>query len=123
TRRPLATRAPATVTSSTRPRAGSSAGYGSPTTRARIQEPIMRNQAGVARRFRFAEDSSFATDVLAGLTARPKRLSPKYFYDEAGSRLFEQITELPEYYPPRCHLPILPPPSPPIPTFPPPQTP
>jgi len=67
----------------------------------------MRNQAGVARRFRFAEDSSFATDVLAGLTARPKRLSPKYFYDEAGSRLFEQITELPEYYPTRCEIAIL----------------
>ena len=42
-----------------------------------------------------AAESAFARDVIAGLTARPKRLPPKYFYDEAGSRLFEQITELP----------------------------
>jgi len=37
-------------------------------------------------------------DVRRGLTATPKELSPKYFYDERGSDLFEQITELPEYY-------------------------
>ena len=52
-------------------------------------------------------DGSFAHDVQAGLTAKPKRLSPKYFYDEAGSRLFEQITALPEYYPTRSELAIL----------------
>jgi len=67
----------------------------------------MRFQAAIARRHRFAEDSPFAADVLAGLSARPKRLSPKYFYDEAGARLFEQITELPEYYPTRSELAIL----------------
>ena len=50
---------------------------------------------------------SFAADVLVGLTAKPKRLSPKYFYDAAGSALFERITELPEYYPTRCELAIL----------------
>ena len=37
--------------------------------------------------------SEFAADVVAGLTATPKRLPPKYFYDSAGSALFEQITE------------------------------
>jgi L-histidine N-alpha-methyltransferase len=37
-------------------------------------------------------------DVRAGLAASPKRLSPKYFYDERGSELFEEITQLPEYY-------------------------
>ena len=37
-------------------------------------------------------------DVRRGLTARPKELSPKYFYDERGSELFEEITQLPEYY-------------------------
>ena len=37
-------------------------------------------------------------DVREGLTHSPKRLSPKYFYDERGSELFEQITALPEYY-------------------------
>src|ERR1043165_3266578 len=51
--------------------------------------------------------ASFAADVIAGLTATPKRLSPKYFYDRAGSELFEQITELPEYYPTRCEISIL----------------
>lgn len=40
----------------------------------------------------------FLQHVLAGLAQRPKRLSPKWFYDTRGSELFEQITELPEYY-------------------------
>jgi dimethylhistidine N-methyltransferase len=51
--------------------------------------------------------SGFAADVLAGLTSTPKRLPAKYFYDAAGSLLFERITELPEYYPTRCELQIL----------------
>jgi dimethylhistidine N-methyltransferase len=51
--------------------------------------------------------SEFAADVVAGLTATPKRLSPKYFYDNAGSALFERITELPEYYPTRREVGIL----------------
>ena len=50
---------------------------------------------------------SFAADVLEGLTAKPKRLSPKYFYDLAGSALFERITQLPEYYPTRCEIALL----------------
>jgi L-histidine N-alpha-methyltransferase len=37
-------------------------------------------------------------DVREGLTTTPKQLSPKYFYDERGSELFEEITQLPEYY-------------------------
>jgi L-histidine N-alpha-methyltransferase len=37
-------------------------------------------------------------DVREGLTKTPKELSPKYFYDERGSELFEEITQLPEYY-------------------------
>ena len=37
-------------------------------------------------------------DVRRGLTSRPKALPPKYFYDAVGSRLFEKITQLPEYY-------------------------
>ena len=53
------------------------------------------------------ERSTFAADVLAGLSASPKRLPPKYFYDDAGSLLFERITELPEYYPTRCEMSIL----------------
>lgn len=41
---------------------------------------------------------SMRDEVVAGLSATPKTLSPKYFYDAVGSELFEQITELPEYY-------------------------
>jgi len=51
--------------------------------------------------------TEFATDVVAGLSATPKRLPPKYFYDERGSQLFEAITALKEYYPTRCELAIL----------------
>ena len=46
-------------------------------------------------------------DVRRGLTATPKELSPKYFYDERGSQLFEAITELEEYYPTRRERQIL----------------
>src|SRR5437588_12943554 len=42
--------------------------------------------------------SDFAADVRAGLTARRKHLSCRYFYDAAGSALFEEICALPEYY-------------------------
>jgi dimethylhistidine N-methyltransferase len=51
--------------------------------------------------------SVFARDVIEDLSQQPKRLSPKYFYDAAGSELFEQITLLPEYYPTRTELTIL----------------
>lgn len=40
-------------------------------------------------------------EILAGLRSSPKRISPKYFYDDRGSQLFDQICELPEYYPTR----------------------
>jgi L-histidine Nalpha-methyltransferase len=70
-------------------------------------ELAMRIQSVVARHLSEDRYSAFARDVIEGLTARPKRLSPKYFYDEAGSRLFEEITALPEYYPTRSELAIL----------------
>jgi L-histidine N-alpha-methyltransferase len=50
---------------------------------------------------------SLADDVRAGLTGTFKELPPKYFYDERGSELFDQITTLPEYYPTRCERSIL----------------
>jgi dimethylhistidine N-methyltransferase len=53
------------------------------------------------------DTTAFATDVVTGLTATPKRLAPKYFYDSEGSELFERITRLPEYYPTRCEIGIL----------------
>src|SRR5208337_2182881 len=43
-------------------------------------------------------DERLSAAVREGLTARPKRLPAWLFYDEAGSRLFDAITELPEYY-------------------------
>ncbi len=51
--------------------------------------------------------AALANDVLKGLTATPKQLPPKYFYDDTGSELFERITELPEYYPTRAERRIL----------------
>lgn len=43
-------------------------------------------------------DRDFAVDVLVGLSNQPKKLNSRYFYDAAGSRYFQQITELEEYY-------------------------
>src|SRR5947199_2130563 len=64
--------------------------------------------AASAKAHRFDErTSAFAVDVIEGLSQAAKRLPPKYFYDAAGSELFEQITRLPEYYPTRTELGIL----------------
>ncbi|MEU4401323.1 L-histidine N(alpha)-methyltransferase [Micromonospora orduensis] len=46
-------------------------------------------------------------DVRTGLTAEPKWLPPKWFYDSRGSELFEEITRLPEYYPTRAEREVL----------------
>ncbi|SOE07435.1 L-histidine N(alpha)-methyltransferase [Streptomyces sp. Ag109_G2-15] len=54
-----------------------------------------------------ATDAALRADVLNGLTVNPKTLPPKWFYDARGSELFEQITELPEYYPTRAEREIL----------------
>jgi L-histidine Nalpha-methyltransferase len=51
--------------------------------------------------------AALEADVRSGLTAEPKTLSPTWFYDERGSRLFEEITELPEYYPTRTERALL----------------
>jgi L-histidine N-alpha-methyltransferase len=51
--------------------------------------------------------SGMAADVRAGLTKPFKELSPRYFYDQRGSALFEDITGLPEYYPTRAERAIL----------------
>lgn len=52
-------------------------------------------------------EQQFRDDVLAGLSAPQKFLSAKYFYDSAGSDLFEAITRQPEYYPTRTEIGIL----------------
>jgi dimethylhistidine N-methyltransferase/ergothioneine biosynthesis protein EgtC len=57
-----------------------------------------------------AEDHAaraLAADARIGLTATPKSLPPKWFYDATGSELFERITQLPEYYPTRAEREIL----------------
>lgn len=61
------------------------------------------------RRQREAPDhrEEMAADVRRGLGSRPRTLPPKYFYDARGSRLFEQITELPEYYQTRTERALL----------------
>lgn len=50
---------------------------------------------------------NLAEDVREGLTSTPRRLLPKYFYDDEGSHLFERITELPEYYPMKAEAALL----------------
>jgi L-histidine N-alpha-methyltransferase len=52
-------------------------------------------------------EQSLRADACTGLTAKPKWLPPKWFYDERGSALFEEITRLPEYYPTRAEREIL----------------
>ncbi|HXP18145.1 MAG TPA: L-histidine N(alpha)-methyltransferase [Streptosporangiaceae bacterium] len=52
-------------------------------------------------------EASLRSDALAGLTATPKSLPPKWFYDERGSELFDKITLLNEYYPTRAEREIL----------------
>lgn len=52
-------------------------------------------------------DGTFLGDVLHGLSAQPKQMPPKYFYDTIGAELFTQICELEEYYPTRTEVSIL----------------
>jgi len=54
-----------------------------------------------------AEVARFRRDLVQGLSATPKSISPKWFYDAEGSRLFEDITRLPEYYPTRQEAALL----------------
>jgi len=52
-------------------------------------------------------DPAFARDVLEGLAQQPPAIPARWFYDEAGSALFDDITRLPEYYPTRTEIAIL----------------
>src|SRR4051794_35447527 len=52
-------------------------------------------------------ERSLRREALAGLTSRPKELSPTWLYDERGCALFDEITRLPEYYPTRAERSIL----------------
>jgi L-histidine Nalpha-methyltransferase len=65
------------------------------------------NRLTIHRLARASEAGEFAADVREGLSARPKFLPPKYFYDDLGSKLFEAICRLPEYYLTRAESEIL----------------
>ena len=64
----------------------------------------MKAIVGKPRREALAETNSFLHDVVTGLSAQPKWMAAKHFYDAEGSRLFERIMELPEYYPTRSEM-------------------
>ena len=51
--------------------------------------------------------NTFEKDVLTGLQSNPKRLYSKYFYDDKGSSIFQQIMHMPEYYLPGCETEVL----------------
>src|SRR5271167_1607970 len=67
-----------------------------------VEEPIR-----IDRHLDEAEQRTLAEDVLDGLTRPFKELPPKHFYDARGAELFDQICELPEYYPTRAERSIL----------------
>ena len=62
------------------------------------KEQLSDNRFIIHRLADGGDGNAFASDVRAGLTRKAKALPPKYFYDELGSRLFEAICFLPEYY-------------------------
>jgi dimethylhistidine N-methyltransferase len=68
---------------------------------------LARSVLRYSARHEAAASDTFAEHAIHGLGDFPKWLSAKYFYDEAGSELFEEITRLPEYYPTRTELSIL----------------
>ena len=53
------------------------------------------------------QSSEFERELVAALSARPRSISPKFFYDTAGSQLFDRICDLPEYYPTRTEFGLL----------------
>jgi L-histidine Nalpha-methyltransferase len=74
-----------------------------------VTEPLTRERIRIEVRLDEGAGTSadLARDARVGLAAEFKQLPPKYFYDGEGSQLFEQITELPEYYPTRTERLIL----------------
>src|ERR1700730_3903565 len=68
---------------------------------------MSRPPGAVAVLDREPASSEFLSEVIAGLCSSPPTLPCKFFYDERGARLFQQICELPEYYVTRTELQIL----------------
>ncbi len=63
-----------------------------------VAQGVETPRFSIERRFDPERDSTLADDVRRGLTQRQKAIPPKHFYDERGSRLFDAISRLPEYY-------------------------
>jgi dimethylhistidine N-methyltransferase len=63
------------------------------------EEPVCHDYGSASARFR--------EDVLSGLAKNRRQIPPKYFYDQEGSRLFDAICQLPEYYPTRTEIGLL----------------
>ena len=74
-----------------------------------VKRPSAINGGAKSVRFHdlLGPQTSFLADVLSGLARPQKSIPPKYFYDEAGSHLFEAICELPEYYPTRTEIALM----------------
>ena len=66
-----------------------------PSFSAPIVAPVANSYPGLLR------------DVLSGMGSLHKAIPPRWFYDQKGSKLFEDITRLPQYYPTRCERTIL----------------
>ena len=65
---------------------------------------VLARRGAAARPAPLSPAEGFREDVIAGLSQPQKAIPPKYFYDAKGSRLFEAICRLPEYYPTRTEL-------------------
>jgi L-histidine N-alpha-methyltransferase len=70
-------------------------------------EPVCLSDSVIVRSLLNGDERTLADDVLDGLTRPFKELPPKHFYDARGAELFDQICDLPEYYPTRCEREIL----------------
>jgi L-histidine Nalpha-methyltransferase len=70
-------------------------------------KPVQSDPITIESYLEESDERVLANDVLDGLTKPFKELPPKHFYDSRGSELFEQICELPEYYPTRTEIGIL----------------
>ncbi len=71
------------------------------------KSPQVHGVPMTALQTRYEVGSAFESDLLTALAQRPRSISPKYFYDAEGSKLFDRICDLPEYYPTRTEFALL----------------
>jgi len=70
-------------------------------------EDLARSSTSPSQRLDPSSQADFAQAVLAGFATKPRSLPCRFFYDARGSALFEEITQLPEYYPTRAETTLL----------------